>query len=155
MEAGSFRKPKSAETAKPVFDEKGNPRWPEYVHMDGMEIMNFALTQVPILINETLEYVGWKKEEVGVFAMHQANQLILQFLAKRLKIPPENMPITMKNMGNTVSASVPLMLAQKYEELKKNDALKKVIICGFGVGLSWGTVATDLSSTVIHDTWTI
>ena len=155
MEAGGFRNPKTSETAKPVTDSKGNIYWPEYSYMDGMEIMNFALTEVPILINETLEYVGWAKDEVGVFAMHQANQLILQFLAKRLKISPEKMPIAMKDVGNTTSASVPLMLAQKHEELKNNDALKKVVICGFGVGLSWGTVATDLSSTMIHDTWII
>ena len=155
MEAGGFRKPKSAETAQPIFDAKGNPRWPEYSYMNGMEIMNFALSKVPVLINETLADVGWRKDEVGVFAMHQANQLILQFLASRLKIEPERMPITLRETGNTVSASIPLMLTAKRDELAMKNALRKVIICGFGVGLSWGTVAADLSSTIIHDTWII
>ena len=155
VEAGGFRRPKSEETAAPIFDDKGNPHWAEYVYLDGMEIMNFALTRVPALINETLTDVGWSKSDVGVFAMHQANQLILQFLASRLKIEPDRMPIFMKSVGNTVSASIPLMLSSKRDELVKRDALKKVIMCGFGVGLSWGTVATDLSETIIHDTWII
>ena len=155
MEAGGFRKPRSAETAKPVFDEKGNPRWADFVFMDGMEIMNFALSNVPELVNETLEEVGWRKEDVGVFAVHQANQLIVQFLAKRLKVEAERMPVVMKHIGNTSSASIPMLLATKRDELIARDALKKVIMCGFGVGLSWGTVATDLSETIIHDTWII
>ena len=153
MEAGGWRLPKSDETAKAVEDKHGHPRWPEYTYMDGLEIMNFALSQVPPLVKETLEYAGWTVEEVGTFAMHQANQLILEFLAKRIGVTMEKMPITLKHMGNTVSASVPLMLAEKHVELAQADSLSKVLICGFGVGLSWGAVTVDLSGTKIYNTW--
>ncbi len=153
MEAGGWRRPKSAETSEPVTDHHGHPRWPEYTYMDGLEIMNFALNKVPSLVQDTLEYAGWSKEEVGTYAMHQANQLILEFLAKRIGVEMDRMPIVMKNMGNTVSASVPLMFTEKHHELKLQNALKKVLICGFGVGLSWGAATADLSDTVIHDTW--
>lgn len=153
MEAGGWRMPKSERTAEPVTDRHGHPRWPEYTYMDGLEIMNFALNQVPPLVKATLEYAGWNSEEVGTFAMHQANRLILEFLAKRIGVGMDRMPIVMKHMGNTVSASVPLMLTEKHRELERKDALKKVLICGFGVGLSWGAATADMSETVIHDTW--
>ena len=153
MEAGGWRLPKSEETAEAVMDKHGHPRWPEYTYMDGLEIMNFALGQVPPLVKETLEYAGWKQEEVGTFAMHQANRLILEFLAKRIGVSLDRMPIALKHMGNTVSASVPLMLTKEHGRLAEAGALSKVLMCGFGVGLSWGAVTADLSETVICDTW--
>ncbi len=153
MEAGGWRRPKSAETLEPVTDRHGHPRWPEYTYMDGLEIMNFALNKVPSLVQDTLEYAGWNKEEVGTYAMHQANQLILEFLAKRIGVEMDRMPIVMKNMGNTVSASVPLMLTEKHHELKLKNALEKVLICGFGVGLSWGAATVNISESMIYDTW--
>ncbi len=155
MEAGGYRKPKSKETAKPIFDAKGNPRWLEYLHMEGMEIMNFVLTKVPILINETLKDIDCKKDDIGVFVMHQPNQLILQFLMDRLEIESDKMPIVMKYVGNTSSASIPITLSTKHLEFEGRNALNKVILCAFGIGLSWGAIALDLSSTVIHDTWII
>ncbi|WP_290656235.1 ketoacyl-ACP synthase III [Anaerovibrio sp.] len=155
MEAGGWRLPKSAETAQPVMDKNGHPRWPEYTYMDGLEIMNFALSQVPPMVKDTLEYAGWQLDEVGTFAMHQANQLILEFLAKRIGVSLDRMPIELKHMGNTVSASVPLMLSKTHKELVARNGLSKVLICGFGVGLSWGALTTDLSDTVIYDIWEI
>ena len=155
VEAGGWRRPKSEETAKPVKDKNGHLRWPEYTYMDGMEITNFALTRVPPLVRETLEYADWSLEEVGTFAMHQANRLILEFLAKRIGIEQERMPIAMEDMGNTVAASVPLMLCKYHQKLAASGRLEKVLIGGFGVGLSWGAVAADLSNTLIHDIWEI
>ncbi len=154
MEAGGFRLPVSTETAKPVQDVYGHNRWPEYLYMDGMEIMNFALSRVPLLVEEMLADVGWSKEQVGLFAMHQANQLIIQFLAKRLKVSKERMPVSLKYTGNTVSASIPLLLTNVKENFS-TEKLKKTILCGFGIGLSWGGVATDLSDTIIHNSWEI
>lgn len=155
MEAGGYRLPKSEATVEPVTMKNGLPRWPEYTYMDGMDIMNFALSEVPPLVKETLEFAGWQEDEVGLFAMHQANQMILEFLAKRIGVTMDRMPVTMKEMGNTVSASVPLMLTEKHGELKEKRAMEKVLICGFGVGLSWGAVTANLSETKIYDTWII
>lgn len=155
LEAGGYRMPKSESTAEPVVMKNGQTRWPEYTYMDGMEIMNFALSEVPSLVKETLELAGWQKEEVGLFAMHQANKMILEFLAKRIGTDMEHLPLTMEEMGNTVSASVPLMLTEKHRELEERNGLEKVVICGFGVGLSWGAVTANLSDTKIFDTWII
>lgn len=150
MEAGGFRLSRSPETAKPIVGEDGDKRWPDYLYMNGMEIMNFALGRVPKLIEEVLSDVGWSKEDVGIFAMHQANKLIVDFLARRIGVDSQKMPVGLEDVGNTVSASVPQLLAK--ERLADHD-WKKSILCGFGIGLSWGAVATDLSSTAIHETW--
>lgn len=146
-EAGGFRRPKSAETREPTFDENGVPHWAEYISMNGLEVMNFALARVPKLIEETLADIGWTKADVGTFAFHQANQFMLRALASVLKIEPERMPIALKNTGNTSSSSIPLLLSIERDRLK----LDKTILCGFGVGMSWGAIAADLSKTIIHD----
>ena len=155
LEAGGYRLPKSEATVEPVTMENGQVRWPEHVYMDGMEIMNFALSEVPPLVQETLDYAGWQKDEVGLYATQQANKMILEFLAKRIGTDREHMPITMEEMGNTVSASVPLMLTEKHEEIEARGGFEKVLICGFGIGLSWGAVTANLSKTKIFDTWII
>lgn len=123
----------------------------EYMHMDGVSIMDFTLNNVPEMINDTLEFIGWKKEEIGTYAMHQANRKILESIAYGLGISMENVPLGLQNMGNTASSSVPLTLAMNHHELQAKKLLSKVLICGFGTGLAWGSVAADLSNTKIWD----
>lgn len=154
MEAGGFRMPETEETKKPVIEKNGQTRWPNCTYMDGLEIMHFVLSAVPPMINEILDYAGWKKEEVGLFAMHQANRMMLEFLAKRIGVDLNHLPIAMEDMGNTVSATVPIMLTKKRAQITKNNNLEKTIISGFGIGLSWGAATANLSRTNIYDTWT-
>lgn len=152
IEAGGFRMPKSEETAKPIVDADGNTHWRNYTFMDGMAIMNFSLKQVPPLIEDSLKFAGWEKNSVGLFAFHQANGLILDFLRRRIKVEPERCPINMKNIGNTAGSSIPLMLSACHKNFSESQ-LEKVLMCGFGVGLSLGTAAVNLSNTKIYDTW--
>ncbi len=152
IEAGGFRMPKSEKTSEPIIDAEGNTHRLEYTFMDGMAIMNFSLKQVPPLIEDSLKFVGWEKNSVGLFALHQANGLILDFLRRRIKVEPERCPIAMKNIGNTAGSSIPLMLSLCHENFSENQ-LEKVLMCGFGVGLSLGTAAVNLSKTKIYDTW--
>lgn len=154
MEAGGFRMPETAETKKPVVEKNGQTRWPNCTYMDGLEIMHFALSFVPPLIDKILEYAGWTKEETDLFAMHQANRIILEFLAKRIGVDLERLPIALEDTGNTVSATIPIMLTKKHKEFEETNRLQKTIICGFGIGLSWGAATADLSETKIYDTWT-
>ncbi len=153
IEAGSFRIPKSEKTSVPFVDENGNTHWLENLYMDGMEIMNFALKRVPPLVKDSLAYVGWDKDSVGAFVFHQANELILRFLRKRIGIDVARFPIEMKNIGNTAGATIPLTLSLHYDELMKRNALEKVLLCGFGVGLALGTVTANLSNTKFYGPW--
>lgn len=149
--AGGARKTINEETAIPVEDVDGNIRNEETVRMNGMEIMNFALREIPAMINEMLTVTGWRKDEVGTFALHQANQFMLEYLRKKMKLPKESVPIAVSTVGNTGPASIPLMLSLKHQDLSAAKQLEKVICCGFGVGLSWAACSLDLSSTLILD----
>lgn len=152
IKAGGFRMPKSEETKQEAKDDRGYPYWPEYLHMNGLKMMNFAITDAPPMLQETLDFVGWDKSEVGTYGLHQANRLMIASIAEKVGIPMGRVPITLQHSGNTASASVPLMFSMKHKELEEQKRLSKVVIAGFGIGLSWGAVTADLSGTRIYDT---
>jgi 3-oxoacyl-[acyl-carrier-protein] synthase-3 len=147
--AGGCRYPSDEKSSIATAREDGNIRSDENLFMDGMEIMNFCLREVPPIINELLSYIGWTKEEVGVFALHQANKFILEYLQKKLKVSKVVVPVAIQNTGNTGPASIPLMLALEHKRLQSEMRLEKSILCAFGVGLSWGAIGVDLSKTII------
>jgi len=105
--------------------------------MNSPQIFLFALRNVPKLVNEVLDKNKLKKEDIDYFILHQANGQMLEFLRKRMKIPQEKFIINIENIGNTVSATIPIAL---YEILKANKIKKgdKVLVAGFGIGYSWG-----------------
>jgi 3-oxoacyl-[acyl-carrier-protein] synthase-3 len=147
--AGGFRNPINEETSKIKYDKDNNGRTDNNMYMNGIEIFNFAISNVPVDINELIANVGWEKEEVGLFALHQANEFMVKYIQKRLKIPPEKTPINVKNYGNTGPASIPLLLSDICES--KHFQLNKVIMSGFGVGLSWGSIACDMNETNFYE----
>ena len=108
-----------------------------YVAMDGREIYKFAVRQVPVVVKEILEKAGKSLEEIDLFVLHQANRRIVEAIAKRLKQPIEKFPMDMMQNGNMSSASIPVLL----DELKQAGKLQpgmKIIVAGFGAGLTWG-----------------
>lgn len=118
-----------------------------FLQMDGGGIMQFTLNDVPTNIEEILSFAGCSKDDVDLFACHQANKLILNSLADLLHVSEEQLPFTASEIGNTSSASIPLVLT-KY----KDKNLQKVLLCGFGVGLACACCLTDLSNTDIKET---
>lgn len=148
---GGFRNPSSEETSLQKEAEDGNIRTEENVRMNGMEIMSFALREIPNMINELLRETGWEKDEVGTYALHQANTFMLEYLRKKMKLNKDSVPIAVSNVGNTGPASIPLMFSIRHQELTNRNQLQKVVCCGFGVGLSWAACSVDLSSTIILD----
>lgn len=108
-----------------------------FMRMNGQEVFRFAVRQVPQAIEEVLEKNHLKKEEIDSFILHQANQRIVESIAKRLQVGMGKFPMNLQNYGNTSSASIPLLLDEKNRlgEFKKGE---KIIFAGFGAGLSWG-----------------
>lgn len=143
--AGGGRLPRSEETGVCTLRENENWRSDEDLFMDGAEIMNFALTEVPKSVKSVINKAGWEIDEVDTFGFHQANAFMLRYIAKILRIPIEKVPISMGNFGNTGPASIPLMLTEEFKKLEKENRLNKVILSGFGVGLSCASVALNLS----------
>ena len=116
---------------------------PECLFMDGIEVMNFGLREVPGTIDAVLDQHGWKKEEVDEFVLHQANAIMLQFIRRKMGVTAEKVPVLMQETGNTGPASIPLALSVK------GSTKPKTVLCGFGVGLTWGAVACDLAGTIV------
>jgi 3-oxoacyl-[acyl-carrier-protein] synthase-3 len=146
---GGSRNPYNAQSNKLKYDEEGNGRSPMNLYMDGMSIFNFAIKRVPPLIDEILSYSGWNKEDVDLFALHQANKFMIDYLRKKCKIAFDKMPVVVDGIGNTGPATIPILLT---ESIFESDKLNKVVLCGFGVGLSWGALTCNLSKTKIIKT---
>lgn len=117
------------------FDENGNPRSSDFLFMNGSEIFSFTQKNVPIVVAETLEKNSLTKDDVSLYLFHQANKYMLNFLRKKIKIDSDRFYINMAEVGNTVSNSIPIGLCQAVEDGMHEG---NVLICGFGVGYSWG-----------------
>jgi 3-oxoacyl-[acyl-carrier-protein] synthase-3 len=118
--------------------------------MDGSEIFNFVITEVHKDITSLMENMGWQKDDVGLFALHQANEFMVNCVRKKLKVSQEKTPINVKNYGNTGPATLPLLFSDVCSTTASYD-LKKVILSGFGVGLSWGSIACNMSETKFYE----
>ena len=143
IEAGGERLPYSEETKQLYEDKDGSKRAKENLYMNGMNIFTFAIKQVPNLINQILEEHPWDKETVDLFLMHQANAYMVKYIAKRAKIDENKIPINIGKFGNTNGSTIPFLIC----DIKDDWQMKKnVVLAGFGVGLSWGAVACQLTS---------
>jgi 3-oxoacyl-[acyl-carrier-protein] synthase III len=114
-----------------------------HLFMDGPEIFNFTIETIPDLIEGTLIKNNYKKEEIDFYIFHQANAFMLNFLRKKIRIPVEKFYINMEKTGNTVSATIPIAIKESLLRgmIKTGD---KVLIAGFGVGLSWGATIIEI-----------
>ncbi len=107
------------------------------MQMDGQAVFTFAVRNVPKVIKEALDKGNFHPEEIDYYILHQANQRIVEAVAKRLQIDMEKFPMNLQEYGNTSSASIPILL----DECKKKGLLRegqKIVMAGFGAGLSWG-----------------
>ena len=135
VKSGASRMPENQNDL--TFDKNGNPVSSDYLFMNGAQIFAFTQRNVPKVINEVLEKNNLAKEDIDMFVLHQANRYMLDFLRNKMDIPEDKFYIFMENVGNTVSNSIPLCLV----EARKENRLKgNVLLCGFGVGYSWGAV---------------
>ncbi|MDD3337415.1 MAG: ketoacyl-ACP synthase III [Lachnospiraceae bacterium] len=108
-----------------------------YMFMDGQAVFKFAVKKVPEVINELMEQMNTNIEEIDYFILHQANKRIVESVAKRLKTDVEKFPMNLQEYGNTSSASIAILL----DELNRAGKLQpgmKLVMAGFGAGLSWG-----------------
>jgi len=127
-----------------VIDEEGNfVKNDDYLYMNGKEIFNFTAFQVPPLINKVLVENSLSLDDVAMYIFHQANEYMLDFVRKRCKIQEDKFYISLSDGGNTVSSTIPIAMRRAIDEhkLQKGD---KVLLAGFGVGLSMGGVIVEI-----------
>lgn len=148
--AGGYRKMSSLETVtEKVVDEYGNIRSEEQGYMNGADVFNFVIREVPRDFNRLLEYSGTNVNMIDYFIFHQANSYINSFLAKKLKLPEDKIPSTIEKFGNTSSVSIPLTIVS---ELANDLSLhKRLLLSGFGVGLTWGTAVIEVDGCYVGE----
>lgn len=123
------------------FDDNGNPISTDYLYMNGGEIFNFTLRVVPSMVREVIKNNGLEMQDINLFVFHQANKFMLTHLRKLLRIDNDKFFINMEEVGNTVSSTIPIALA----DAQRQGLLKgHVLIVGFGVGLSWGATVLEI-----------
>ncbi|MEY8356219.1 beta-ketoacyl-ACP synthase III [Lachnospiraceae bacterium 54-53] len=113
-----------------------------YMTMDGQEVFKFAVKTVPEAIKKVLSESGTDIDEIKYFILHQANYRIFESIAKRLKIPMEKFPVNLDRFGNTSGATIPILLDEMNREgkLQRGD---KIVLAGFGAGLTWGATLLE------------
>lgn len=134
---------KAGETGLGNFIVRREERLNYYMTMNGQEVFKFAVKKVPECISNVLLKAEVSLEEIDYFLLHQANVRIIASVAKRLGVDMEKMPVNLDRYGNTSAASIAILL----DEIRKNGKLtegKKIILAGFGGGLTWGAAYLEL-----------
>jgi 3-oxoacyl-[acyl-carrier-protein] synthase III len=122
-----------------------NPRH-RYLEMDGAGIFNFTIKRVPPLIHETLEFAKLQVNDVDWYLFHQSNRFIMKHLAKKCALPEDRMPIVLDRFGNSGGPSVALALTQGLTAAQRKAW--RVMMLGYGVGLSWGSALLEIDADV-------
>lgn len=150
IDAGGYRNPSTDETIREkVVDEYGNIRSDEHAYMKGADVFNFVLREIPKDVKRIYEFSGKTVDELDYFVFHQANSYINSYVAKKLKLDSVKVPSTIHKFGNTSSVSIPLTIATELRG--KFNSPKDILLCGFGVGLSWATAVLTLSDVHIPE----
>ena len=133
----AFYEPKTSEWYKEQINEgllHGR------MQMDGEDVFRFSLREVPRLVNSILTKNNCQQDDIDLFVFHQASTIILKSLKRKLRIPDERFFCNLAEVGNTVSASIPIALCDAFSQGKIKPGMK-VLIAGFGIGYSWsGTI---------------
>lgn len=118
--------------------------------MNGMDVFSFGISTAPKSVKKLAEKYSFNYLDCDYFIFHQANCKMNDKIISKLKIDPAKAPMCMSHFGNTSSASIPLTIVS---QLKGKADIKETsfLCCGFGVGLSWGTIAFKTKNLIISN----
>lgn len=150
IDAGGYRQPSTPQTLKEkVVDKYGNIRTDEHGHMNGADVFNFVLREIPRNIKQTLTFAKTSIENFDYYVFHQANKFMNDYLVKKLKLDKNKVPATISKYGNTSSVSIPITIVDQL--VGKTQGKKKLLLCGFGVGMSWATACIETNNMNISE----
>ena len=148
--AGGYRNMSSVSTLQErVVDEYGNIRSDEQGHMDGADVFNFVIKEVPKDIRFLMEKTGEDIHDLDYYVFHQANAFINNYIAKKMKLDKEKIPWTIQKYGNTSSVSIPLTIISELKE--QMQGRKRLMLSAFGVGMAWATAIVPFYNCHISD----
>lgn len=142
--AGGARQPIAPGQPLPeTIDVEGNARNAGNLAMNGPEVFNFSLREPAAAVQQVMSAAGWDVAAIDALVLHQANRFIVQTIGKRLGFPDDKVPIaSLAAHGNLSSASIPGALVTELAP-RLASGRRRLVLCGFGVGLSWGAVALE------------
>lgn len=140
--AGGYRRPRDAASGEAKTDASGNVRSDDDIYMNGSAIMAFALREVPAAVETMARLTGRGLNDYDIVAFHQANGFMLERLRAKLGVEPSRFAVRLEACGNTVSATIPIVL----EPLMRAPARRRALLLGFGVGYSWAACEAVLPS---------
>ena len=144
MPAGGFREPWNEDVIKEKICFDGIVRKGYHAYIDGLKIFEFSMREVVKNIRETIAMAGVSSNDINYFILHQANLLINETIRKQLKIEKNKFPNSMELYGNTGAATIPLTIVTEMQTILHSQH-NKLLLCGFGVGLSWASMVIDVS----------
>lgn len=129
----------------------GNIRSDYDGYINGTDVFSFTISQVPRMINRVMKAEDSTPDNYDALILHQANQMIHKQISKKTKFSMDKIPISIDRFGNTSSVSIPLTLCDAYgsncpedEATKDENDRIKLLMCGYGIGLSWGAISTQI-----------
>ena len=147
--AGGFRKRINKIPEDEIQYNDGLRMYPSNIHMDGIKVYNFAIKRAPESIQDILNYSNMKDENIEKYILHQANQYVIKRICKILKFDIEKFPHkTVSKYGNQGPSSIPSTICDIFFN-KENLQNKVILLCGFGVGLSWGSAIVKFNNPCI------
>lgn len=114
------------------------------LHMNGQDIFHFGLREVAPQVQQLISKHSIDFGSVDYWIFHQANKLLNDTIARKLKIPENKLLYSIQEYGNTSCATIPVTLCHHYEKVEGQNL--KTLLSGFGVGLSWGTAYIHLNN---------
>jgi 3-oxoacyl-[acyl-carrier-protein] synthase-3 len=140
--AGGFRNMYAP--TEPMIWPDGNARTLYNTNMNGAEVFNFTISDVPIAMKDFFDHTNTSVDDYDCFALHQANKFIHKQISKKLKIPMDKMPLCLDRFGNTSAPAIPLTICDRYGNSTSESIV--TLMCGFGVGLSWGVISATINT---------
>jgi 3-oxoacyl-[acyl-carrier-protein] synthase-3 len=147
---GGYRNQPTADSFVRQNHGEGIERSNMNLELDGMNVFSFGISKAPKSVKGLIDKFGIDKESVDIFTFHQANMFMNESIRKKLKIESEKVPYCMDEFGNTSCASIPLTLVTRKRDQLISKKLNH-IACGFGVGLSWGSVYFETDNITVPE----
>jgi len=128
IDAGGSILPPSAET---IANKQ------HYVYQDGKTVFKFAVSNMADVSEKIMERNGLTHDDVSYLIAHQANKRIIDATARRMGLQEEKVLMNIQRYGNTTSATLPLLMSDYENQLKKGD---NIVFAAFGGGFTWGSI---------------
>lgn len=150
LPVGGHREPAGYQHFMPRKDESGVWRTAYDLQLDGAAVLSFSTQRVPPAVKRALEFATTSEDDIDFFLFHQANKMINETIRKKLGLSAEKVPSTLHDFGNTSGASIPVTMTVRIRNALIARS-NKLVMCGFGIGLSWGTAVVDVEGAVFPE----